>query len=1054
MAKSTKAAAKDKAKKTNPKTAKKSRPKLFYFFGGGKAEGKGDMKDILGGKGAGLADMTSIKLPVPPGFTITTEACHMYYDNNMSLPDWIEEETRAYLAKIEAVTGTKFGDPSKPLLVSVRSGARFSMPGMMDTVLNLGLNDDTLQGLIEKTGNRRFSFDNYRRFIAMFGNVVLGIDREVFEAVIQRKKKEKKIHHDSSLQIEDLQDIVAKFKRIITRRTGEPFPDDPHKQLAMSRDAVFRSWNNPRAITYRRLHDIPGDLGTAVNVQAMVYGNMGMNSGTGVGFTRNPSTGEKEFYGEYLINSQGEDVVAGIRTPTPISQLKKEMPAAYKELRGITERLEKHYRDVQDFEFTVQEGKLYMLQTRSGKRTVQAALKIATDMVYEGLISTEEALMRIESANLDQLLHPRLDPKSSYKVVATGLAASPGVGTGVAVFTAEDAVAKAAAGKKCILVRQETNPDDIEGMNAAEGILTSRGGMTSHAAVVARGMGKPCVAGCDKIRVDEGKKRLHVGRLVIKTGEVISVNGSSGDLITGKVTTIEPELSGEFGDLMQWADEVRTLGVYANVDTPVDAKQAIAFGAEGIGLCRTEHMFFSESRLPIVQDMIIADFTEKRQEALDKLLPMQKLDFKKILDAMQGKPVTIRTLDPPLHEFLPSRESMETKIKELDKKAEEYEETLEAIKQVILRIDELKEVNPMLGHRGCRLGIMYPEITEMQVRAIMEAACELTKAGKKVFPEIMIPLVGHVNEFINQKEIADRVALETMSHYKTTVDYKVGTMIEIPRAAITADEIAPEAQFFSFGTNDLTQMLMGFSRDDAGKFLRPYVKRGILPGDPFITLDVNGVGQIIRMACEKGRQANPDLKVGICGEHGGDPDSIRFCHELGLDYVSCSPFRVPIARLVAAQSVLREKDTLAKPTGPRKRPAPPVEAKIKAKAKAKAKAKEEPKAKAELKPETKVKPEPKAKAAPKSKPTAKSKAKSKPEPKTKTKPKTKMKPKPKAKAKPKPKAKAKPKPKTKTKSKPKAKAKPKTRITSVKRGDKKATMKKAAARKAGPKAKK
>jgi pyruvate,orthophosphate dikinase len=999
MAKAKKTTAKEKTKKSGEKSAPKDQPKLFYFFGGSKTEGKGDMKDLLGGKGAGLAEMTSIKIPVPPGFTITTEACHMYYDNNMSLPSWVEDETKDYMARVESLMGAKFGNAANPLLVSVRSGAKISMPGMMDTVLNLGLNDETLQGFIDKTGDPRFAYDNYRRFISMFGNVVLGIDKDIFEEVIHKKKKEKKIRQDSSLQVKDLQDIVTKFKRIITRRTGEPFPEDPYKQLAMSRDAVFRSWNNPRAISYRRLHDVTGNLGTAVNVQAMVYGNMGPTSGTGVGFTRNPSTGEKEFYGEYLINAQGEDVVAGIRTPTPISQLESEMPAVYKELRTITARLEKHYREVQDFEFTIQDKKLYMLQTRTGKRTVQAALKIATDMVDEGLISTEEAVMKIEAGNLDHLLHPRLDPKSSYKVVAIGLAASPGAGSGVAVFSAEDAVSKAGSGKNCILVRQETNPDDIEGMHAAVGILTSRGGMTSHAAVVARGMGKPCVAGCEKIRVDERKKQLQVGRLIIKEGETITINGSTGDVITGKVATIKPELSGEFARLMEWADEIRTLGVRTNADTPVDAKQANAFGAEGIGLCRTEHMFFSEDRLPIVQSMIIAETTEKRQEALDKLLPLQKDDFKKILDSMQGKPVTIRTLDPPLHEFLPGREDIEAKIAELDKSDEEYEEKLEELNRVITRIDELKEVNPMLGHRGCRLGIVYPEITEMQVQAIIEAAGELGKSGKKVFPEIMIPLVGHVNEFKNQKEIVDRIAIETTTRFKTKVNYTVGTMIEIPRAAVTADEIAKEADFFSFGTNDLTQMAMGFSRDDAGKFLRSYVKRGILPKDPFVSLDAGGVGQLVKIGCGKGREANPELKVGICGEHGGDPDSIQFFHDAGLDYVSCSPFRVPIARLVAAQAVLRRKETLAKPTGrPRKKAEPKKVAKSRKKAKSPVKGK----APAKVKTATKAK------------------------------------------------AKAKEKPKAKPKATPKAKAK----ITKVKRSDKKATMKKAAAKKRGPKAKK
>jgi len=906
------------AKSASKKTVARPQAKMFYLFGGGKADGEGGMKDLLGGKGAGLAEMTNIGVPVPPGFTITTDACHMYYENEMNMPDWFNKDMKEVMGKVEKLMGMGFGDSRNPLLVSVRSGAKFSMPGMMDTVLNLGLNEETLQGLIDKTHDPRFAYDNYRRFIAMFGDVVLGIEKSLFEEVIHRKKKEKRIRQDSSLQVKDLQDIVRKFKKIIEKRTGEAFPEDPWQQLIMARDAVFRSWNNPRAISYRRLNNIPANLGTAVNIQAMVYGNMGNTSGTGVGFTRNPSTGTKEFYGEYLVNAQGEDVVAGIRTPSPISQLKHEMPRVYEQLHDITTRLEKHYRDVQDFEFTIQEGKLFMLQTRTGKRTIQAALKIATDMVDEGLISDEEALMRIEPSQLDQLLHPRLDPDAQFTVIAKGLAASPGAGSGMAVFTAEDAVRLAAAGKKCILVRQETNPDDIEGMYAAMGILTSRGGMTSHAAVVARGMGKPCVAGCETIHVSEGKKRFQVGKLMIKEGEVITINGSTGDVIVGSVATIEPELSGEFALLMGWADKARRLGVRTNADTPPDALKALKFGAEGVGLCRTEHMFFSEERLPIVQEMILADSVEKRQQALDRLLPFQRNDFKGIFEAMNGFPVTIRTLDPPLHEFLPNREDVEAKLAELDKSDDYYEERRDEIQKLLRRIDELKEMNPMLGHRGCRLGIVFPEITEMQVRAIIEAACILSKAGKKVYPEIMIPLVGHINELRNQKEIVDRVALETMNKYKTKVDYKVGTMIEIPRAALTADEIATEAQFFSFGTNDMTQMTMGFSRDDAGKFLRYYLEKGILPKDPFVSIDVDGVGKLVRMGLEKGRSTNPSLKVGICGEHGGDPASIEFCNEIGMDYVSCSPFRVPIARLVAAQATLRQKGTLSKPTGVKK----------------------------------------------------------------------------------------------------------------------------------------
>ncbi|MFH1700983.1 MAG: pyruvate, phosphate dikinase [Candidatus Zixiibacteriota bacterium] len=929
-------------KKSQTKRASKAESKFIYFFGAGKAEGRGDMKDLLGGKGAGLAEMTNIKIPVPPGFTITTEACLAYYENNMSLPSGFEKEMKSYMAKVEKIMGAKFGDPTNPLLVSVRSGAKFSMPGMMDTVLNLGLNEETLKGFIARAGDERFGYDNYRRFISMFGNVVLGIDKDIFEEVITAKKKDKRIKQDSSLQVKDLQEIVAKFKKIVLKKTGEPFPEDPYKQLAMSRDAVFRSWNNPRAISYRRLNNIPSNLGTAVNVQVMVYGNMGNTSGTGVGFTRDPGSGAKVFYGEYLHNAQGEDVVAGIRTPLQIGQLKTDMPDVYKQLKDITDRLEAHYRDVQDFEFTIQEGKLYMLQTRSGKRTIQAALKIATDMVKEGLISEEEALMRIEPTQLDQLLHPRLDPKVEYTSVATGLAASPGAGSGMVVFTAEEAV-RVSAKKKCILVRQETNPDDIEGMNSAAGILTSRGGMTSHAAVVARGMGKPCVAGCEKIRVDEAKKRFHIGRLIIKEGEVITINGSTGEVIVGEVPTIEPELSGEFAELMEWADKYRKLGVRTNADTPADSIKAIKFGAEGIGLCRTEHMFFSEERLPIVQEMILAETTEERQAALDKLLPFQKDDFKKIFAAMEGYPVTIRTLDPPLHEFLPNREEVEARIGLLEKSDEQYEEKLEKIEKMLQRIDELHEMNPMLGHRGCRLGIVYPEITEMQVRAILEAANELTKKGKKVYPEIMIPLIGHVNEFKNQKEIVERIALEITSRKKSKLKYLVGTMIEIPRAALTADEIAAEAQFFSFGTNDLTQMSMGFSRDDAGKFLNYYVEKGILPADPFVSLDTVGVGQLVKMGCEKGRSVNPELKVGICGEHGGDPASIQFCHDVGLNYVSCSPFRVPIARLVAAQATLRDKGTLAKPTG-KKMAAQKVVTKPKETTKTPAKKKPAPKA--------------------------------------------------------------------------------------------------------------
>ncbi|MFH1374586.1 MAG: pyruvate, phosphate dikinase [bacterium] len=909
------------AKKSPSKTAQKTTsrktaasPRYYYFFGDGKADGDASMRDLLGGKGANLAEMSQAGLPVPPGFTLTTEVCRLYYENSLQLPSAIDKDLEKYVAKIEKATSKKFGDPKNPLLVSVRSGAVFSMPGMMDTILNLGLNPETVEGLAAMTGNMRFALDNYRRFIAMFGNVVLGIDKDQFEKVITKRKEEQRIKQDSSLQENDLKAIIKSYKKIIKRKSGEDFPEDPYIQLRLARDAVFRSWNNPRAISYRRMHGIPSDLGTAVTVQTMVFGNKGNHSATGVGFTRNPANGEKEFYGEYLVNAQGEDVVAGIRTPQPISLLAQEMPGVYKQLKTITTHLEKHYRDVQDFEFTVENKQLYMLQTRNGKRTVQAAIKIAVDMVKEKLISRDEALQRLEPHQLDHLLHPRLDPKAEYDVIAKGLPASPGAATGKVYFSSEDVVERGVKNAS-ILVREETNPDDIEGMNVAVGILTARGGMTSHAAVVARGMGKCYVAGAEAIRVNNAKKQFQIGKLIIKEGEVITLNGSDGEVILGKVPTIEPELSGEFSEFMSWADEVRRLKVRTNADTPQDCTQALKYGAEGIGLCRTEHMFFAEERIPIVQEMILADSPEERQIALEKLISFQKKDFKKILDTMKGLPVTIRTLDPPLHEFLPRKEEIEQKIEQLNPKDDDYEEDLAKNNKIIQRIEELTELNPMLGHRGCRLGIMYPEITEMQVRAIISAACELTKDKKKVFPEIMIPLVGHVNEFRHQKEVVVRVANEVITRYRVkNLQYLVGTMIEIPRAALTADEIAAEADFFSFGTNDLTQMAMGFSRDDAGKFLTHYIEKGILPNDPFVTLDQSGVGQLVRMGTEKGRGVKPELKVGICGEHGGDPDSVVFCHQVGLDYVSCSPFRVPIARLAAAQAVLQERDGKSKKT--------------------------------------------------------------------------------------------------------------------------------------------
>ena len=872
--------------------------KYIYFFAEGKAEGNGQMKDLLGGKGAGLAEMTNAGIPVPPGFTITTEVCRYFYSHNHQLPPELKSQYEEAISRLEKVTGKTFGDPQNPLLVSVRSGAKFSMPGMMDTVLNLGLNDKVVEGLAKITQNPRFAYDAYRRFIQMFGDVVLGIEKSEFEKIITAKKEQLGKKQDTELTAEDWQEVIAEYKKLVKEKTGKDFPQDPRVQLDMARDAVFKSWNNPRAITYRKLNKIPDDLGTAVNIQAMVFGNLGEDSATGVGFTRNPATGEKVFYGEYLTNAQGEDVVAGIRTPKPISELEKDMPQVYQQLKEITSRLEKHYRDVQDFEFTIERGKLYMLQTRTGKRTAFAAVKIAVDMVKEGLISKEEALLRVEPEALNQLLHPIFDPKAKYEVLAKGLPASPGAAVGKVVFSSEDAVTQGDQ-EKVILVRLETTPDDIAGMNMAQGVLTARGGMTSHAAVVARGMGKCAVVGCEAIKVDEEHKRFTVNGVTVSEGEWISINGNTGEVILGKVPTVEPELTGEFGEFMSWADEIRRLGVRANADIPRDAKVARKFGAEGIGLCRTEHMFLAEERLPFMQEMIVAETEEERRKALDKLLPFQKEDFKGLFKEMEGLPVTIRTLDPPLHEFLPKTQ----------------EEAVELSKKIGIPADkiwaksqELHEFNPMLGHRGCRLGITYPEITEMQTRAIIEAACELLKDDKiEVEPEIMIPLVGNVNELRHQKEVVDRIAQQVMKEHGVTIKYKVGTMIEVPRGALTADELAQEAEFFSCGTNDLTQMTMGFSRDDSGKFTKVYLEKKILKADPFQTLDQEGVGQLVKMAVEKGRKTKKSLKVGICGEHGGDPESIKFCHRVGLDYVSCSPYRVPIARLSAAQAVVEEK---------------------------------------------------------------------------------------------------------------------------------------------------
>jgi len=899
MAKKAKKASKAKVQ------AKGKSKKAVYFFGAGKADGNGSMKALLGGKGANLAEMTNAGVPVPPGFTITTEVCNQFNKSGQKVSKAVDDQMQKNLEKLEKASGARLGDVNSPLLVSVRSGAKFSMPGMMDTILNLGLNDETIKGLISATKNERFALDCYRRFIQMFGNVVLGMDKGEFEKILENKKEELEVKLDTELDPKALNELIQRFKKLVKDKVGIDFPQDAITQLKMARDAVFKSWNNPRAITYRKLNDIPHDLGTAVNVQMMVFGNMGDDSATGVGFTRNPSTGEKEFYGEYLTNAQGEDVVAGIRTPHPIVDLEKEMPVVYKQLRQITSRLEKHYRDVQDFEFTIQKGKLYMLQTRTGKRTAAAAVKIAVDMVGEGLITKEEALMRLEPSQLDQLLHPVIDHRAKVTVITKGLPASPGAATGMAVFTADEAAARGDK-DKVILIRTETCPDDIHGMDAAQGILTARGGMTSHAAVVARGMGKCCVAGCESIKIDEHAKIFRVGEFEIKENDWITLNGTTGEVIMGQVPTIEPKLSGDFGKLMKWADEVRKLGVRANADVPHDANVARSFGAEGIGLCRTEHMFFAEERLPIMQEMIMSKTKEDRQKALSRLLEMQKSDFKGLFREMKGYPVTIRLLDPPLHEFLPKREELLVEIATMKCKGEDQAKITEKEK-VLQRVEELHEFNPMLGHRGCRLGITYPEITEMQARAIFEAACELAKEGQRVIPEVMIPLVGHINELRQQKELVVKVAGEVMNGMGVKIDYLVGTMIELPRAAVTADEIAREAEFFSFGTNDLTQTTFGFSRDDAEKFINYYIEKGLFEKDPFVTIDQGGVGKLVATGVKKGRSARPKLKIGICGEHGGDPSSVEFCHGTGLNYVSCSPYRVPIARLAAAQSSIKEK---------------------------------------------------------------------------------------------------------------------------------------------------
>jgi len=873
--------------------------KYVYSFGRGKADGNAGMKELLGGKGANLAEMTSIGLPVPPGFTISAEVCDYYNKNGGKYPDGMQEQVEEALETLEAAMDKRFGDKDNPLLVSVRSGAAISMPGMMDTVLNLGLNDETVQALVKKTGNERFGWDCYRRLLNMFGNVVMGVPHEAFEEVLTEKKKEAGANLDTDLSADDLKDLVARFKEVYKKEVGGEFPQSPRKQLDLGIEAVFKSWNIPRAVTYRQIHKITGLLGTAVNVQAMVFGNTGDQSGTGVCFTRNPATGENAFYGEFLMNAQGEDVVAGIRTPQVIEEMKKIDPARYDELLDIRSTLEQHYRDVQDIEFTVEGGKLYILQTRTGKRTAPAAVKIAVDMVNEGLIDGKTAVTRVEPEQVDRLLHPMFDPKAQRTVVAKGLPASPGAAVGKVALTAAEAVEMAEAGESVILARVETSPEDIAGMDAAQGILTQVGGMTSHAAIVARGMGKCCVVGCGDITVSysAGQFTTKSGKTV-KRGDYISIDGSSGEVMIGQVPTVEPELAGEFAEFLGFVDEVRKLGVRANADTPRDAKNARQFGAEGIGLCRTEHMFFEGERIVAMREMILAADEEGRKRALEKLLPMQKSDFVGIFREMESLPVTIRLLDPPLHEFLPKEEENQREM------ADAMGVPVEKIKE---KVDSLHELNPMLGLRGCRLGITYPEVTDMQARAILEAACELEKEGKKVLPEIMVPLIGTAEELELLRERIDSVAKEVFKEQGVEVKYLVGTMIEIPRAALTADKVAETAEFFSFGTNDLTQMTFGYSRDDAGTFLPTYLEKRILKADPFQVLDQEGVGQLVELGIKRGRSTRPALKVGICGEHGGEPSSVKFCHRAGMNYVSCSPFRVPIARLAAAQAVVEEE---------------------------------------------------------------------------------------------------------------------------------------------------
>jgi len=897
--------------------------KNVYSFGGGTADGDGKMKDVLGGKGAGLAEMSRAGLPVPAGFTIATHVCNAYFDNHKRIPEGVQQEIEKALEKLEGQMEQTLGDPSNPLLLSVRSGAKFSMPGMMNTILNLGLNDETTAGLAEKSGNERFAYDCYRRFIQMFGEVALGIEMEKFDHIFDARKAKAKTKLDTDLSAADLKAIIGDYKKLVQKETKKPFPEDPREQLSLAVGAVFGSWWNDKAAYYRKMEKIPDDIGTAANVQAMVFGNMGDTSATGVGFTRDPGSGEKVFYGEFLINAQGEDVVAGIRTPEPISDLETVLPEAYAQLREITTNLEKHYKDMQDFEFTIQDKKLYMLQTRNGKRTGPAAVRIAVDMVEEGMITKKDAILRVAPSQLDQLLHPVFDPKTIKELtkLTTGISASPGAAVGRVAFSAEDAV-ELAAGGPVLLVRKETTPDDIHGMDVSKGILTAIGGKSSHAAVVARGMGRPCVVGAGAIRIDEKNKvaTVEVGgkTITVKEGEFISIDGTTGDVYQGQAKTMEPNLAhSSVGKFMAWTDEFRgKFGVRANADIPRDAKVARQFGAEGIGLCRTEHMFFAEDRLPHVQAMILARDEKSRRKALEKLLPMQRSDFAGLFKAMDGFPVVIRTLDPPLHEFLPKRENLLVDLAllphaDLKKKKEmaaqygiEVKDLKKQLPELLHRVEELHEFNPMLGHRGCRLGVTYPEITEMQARAIFQAAVQVAKKGIKVLPEVMIPLIGSVEEFDNQKKIVTRIADEVFEKAGQKVHYMVGTMIEIPRAALTADRVAGSAEFFSFGTNDLTQTTMGLSRDDYTKFQKDYEKEKIFKADPFAVLDQEGVGKLVEMAVKLGRGARKDLEVGICGEHGGEPSSVAFCYKIGMDYVSCSPYRVPIARLAAAQAAI------------------------------------------------------------------------------------------------------------------------------------------------------